>query len=313
MIEGEPSSCGLGQARGLMVSDARWWRNVPEFAATQKRDDFQAWVEALDMGIDLWVDTPEDWFPGIPDDDFFSDEAIAFVEKTLVDTYEDVEPLQEDSHGLVQFVKYLGQAYVDKLEGTWVGVPAVTGRWDVQGWGMELPWRYDWFIDITAAVEAAASRRTGDQWLSAFTRHRGDYRRWKADGIVFDRFSTPASANDIRRAKKRPLLRRFSRTREDVIDTPAVDADDDRHRFVRALAVEELRRHGVGVQPELQDAPGDDRFVGGDGTDYRLHDLQRSCASVPQSEWVGAVEFHFRQLLADHGSGCGGVDSSGSP
>ncbi|MEV0670096.1 hypothetical protein [Mycobacterium sp. NPDC050441] len=273
------------------MSDARWWRNVPAFAETQRRDDFQAWAEALDMGIDLHVDTPEDWFPGFPEEDYFSDEAISFVERTLVDTYEDVEPLQEDSHGMLLYMKFLGQAYVDKLEGRWVGIPSVAGRWPVPGWGVELPWRYDWFLDVTAAVEVAASRRSGDQWLSAFNRHRDDYRRWKADGVVFDRFSALASDSEVQRAVRRTLLSRFSRTREVTVDEPAVDTDADRQRFVRALTVEELRRRGVSVQPAPQDAPGDDWLIGDDGHQYRLDALQRTCAALPQSEWVGAVNF----------------------
>lgn len=280
------------------MSDARWWRNIPVFAETQRREDFQAWAEALDLGIELCVDTPEDWFPGFPDGDYFSDEAISFVEGTLLDTYEGVEPLQEDSHSMLLYLKYLGQAYVDKLEGTWVGIPSLPGRWPVQGWGVELPWRYDWFLDMTAAVEVAAVRRSGDQWLSSFARHRDDYERWKAEDVVFDRFSAPASGREVQRAARRPLLSRFVRPREAAPDAPAIDTESGRLRFVRDLAVKELERRGVTVHPAPQDAPGDDRFVGDDGSGYRLRNLQRSCSLLPQSEWPGAVDFHFRQLLA---------------
>jgi len=41
----------------------------PHVCRWPRRDDFQAWVQALDMGIDRCVDPSGDWFPGVPDDD----------------------------------------------------------------------------------------------------------------------------------------------------------------------------------------------------------------------------------------------------
>lgn len=282
-----------------MVVDPRWWRNVPEFVEGQLQDSFRAWADALDSGIELCIDTPADWFPGIPEGDWFTDEALLFVERSLLDRFADAAAVRADFDAMLPYVKYLGQAYVDQLEATWVSVPVAAGRWDRPGWGVELPWRYDWFLDVRAAVEAAASRRTGDQWVSAFHRHRTDYRAWLSDGVVIDRLSKPVPANTGRAAIEGTTQGgEFANSRDVVIDTPAGYTDADRHRFIRALAMRELARRGTNVQPAQGDTRGDDRLVDEAGNQYWLHSVQLECAAQPPSEWPGAVEFHFRQQFA---------------
>lgn len=280
------------------MSDARWWRNVPDFVAEQGRGSFRAWVAALDQGIELCVDTPQDWFPGLPEGDWFSDEAISYVEHNMIERFAIRGAPQPDFAALVPFIKYLGQMYVDKLEAQWVVVPKVDGLWDAPGWAVELPWRYDWFLDIEAAVIAALARHSGDQWLLALSRHRADYQHWKDSGAVIDRFSTQQAAGCDAPAPRRTLLSRFSRTPSIPVDRPAVDCAKDRYQFVRALALEGLARRGIDVQPAQHDSLGEDRFVDQDGHEYDLHNLQLRCALLAQSEWVGAVEFQLHQLLA---------------
>ena len=81
-------------------------------------------------------------------------------------------------------------------------------------------------------------------------------------------------------------------------DVPAITTDSDRHRFVRALAIEDLARRGADVRSADHDSPGDDRLVDDAGNLYSLYNLQVLCAGLPQSEWSGAVEFHFAQQFA---------------
>ncbi|MBF9434657.1 hypothetical protein HA133_01740 [Mycobacteroides chelonae] len=173
----------------MAVTDPRWWWNIPEFVQAQQQPSFLAWVERLQLGIELHASTPADWFPGIPEDDWFSDEAISFVEKTLLERYEDTAALTADFDGQLPFIKYWGQAFVEKLEGKWVSIPEIPDRWPTPGWGIELPWRYDWFFDVIPTVRVAVRRRSGEEWLFTFNNNRKGYQAWKDHGIVIDRFS----------------------------------------------------------------------------------------------------------------------------
>src|ERR1043165_3662710 len=73
---------------------------------------------------------------------------------------------------------------------------------------------------------------------------------------------------------------------------------DDRHRYVRRLALESLERRGVRVRPAPKDALGDDCFMDQTENHYRLYNLQLQCAQRPPVEWASAVEFHFDQQFA---------------
>ncbi|MBN7379719.1 hypothetical protein [Mycobacteroides abscessus] len=171
------------------MTDPRWWWNIPEFVAAQEDPDFRAWVQSVELGIELHASTPSDWFPGIPEDDWFSDEAITFVESALLERYEDTAALQADFDGQVPFIKYHGLLYVEKLEGKWVSIPEVPDRWPLPGWGVELPWRYNGIYDVMPALRVAVRRRKGDQWLFTFNNNRESYLNWKNNGIVIDMYS----------------------------------------------------------------------------------------------------------------------------
>lgn len=181
------------------MTNIRWWWDIPEFAEAQERPSFRAWVEALEIGLDLFVDTPSDWFPGIPDGDWFSDDAVNFVEQTFLDRFEDPTALKLDFEGQMPFVKYLGQLYVDKLEGKWVSIPEVPNRWPVPGWGIELPWKYDGVYNVMPALRIAARRRKGDQWLFTFNNNRKSYLNWKENGIVIDQYSNDVTQEQLHR------------------------------------------------------------------------------------------------------------------
>lgn len=167
--------------RHTMKND-HWWRGVPQFVTAQESSDFMAWVEAIDLGIDLCVDTPADWFPGIPNADWFSDGSIAYVEKLLSDRYEDQNALDHNWSDRCHFVKYFGQAWVEKLECKWVWQPKVEPYWAIDGPALERPWPSNMLFDVIPMVNAAVTRRTGDEWLFVFRNNREDYLDWKAQG-----------------------------------------------------------------------------------------------------------------------------------
>ncbi|ORA59211.1 hypothetical protein [Mycobacteroides franklinii] len=89
-----------------------------------------------------------------------------------------------------------------------------------------------------------------------------------------------------------------SDSNEPAADGIVAVADERRRRAIRALAVQDLDRRGLSVQSAAHDASGDDRLVDDAGHQYWLHNLQLQCAKLPESEWAGAVEFHFRQQFA---------------
>ena len=89
------------------------------------------------------------------------------------------------------------------------------------------------------------------------------------------------------------MFRRFSRSPETGTSTL-----EQRHAAVRRAAVDALARRGITVTPAPEDAPGDDWFVGSDGMQYRLYNLQLQCAQLPAQDWPRAVEGHFDRLLA---------------
>ncbi|HOW93669.1 MAG TPA: hypothetical protein PLF91_04160 [Mycolicibacterium fallax] len=89
------------------------------------------------------------------------------------------------------------------------------------------------------------------------------------------------------------MSRRFSRSSE--TGTPTLE---QRHAAVRRAAADALARRGITVTPAPEDAPGDDWFVGSDGMQYRLYNLQLQCAQLPAQDWPRVVEGHFGRLLA---------------
>ncbi|WP_078344639.1 hypothetical protein [Mycobacteroides chelonae] len=164
-----------------MKNDHWWWR-VPEFVAEQEKPDWKAWVEALQLGMELYAATPEHWFPGIPEDDWFSDEAISFVERTMLERYEDRQALDANRDDKLHFVKYFGEAFVQKLECRWVWQPKVDKYWVIDGPAIEFPWPTDMLFDVIPMINATIRRRTGEEWLFVFRNNREDYNAWKAQG-----------------------------------------------------------------------------------------------------------------------------------
>lgn len=158
-----------------------WWWNVPQFVEAQQEPGFRAWVETIALGIDLGEITFDDTIPGLPID-MFSDEAIGIAERTLLTRYPDQLALKDDPDGAWAFMKYLGQAYVEKLECKWVYQPKVKGCWEVAGPAIDCPWPNDVLLLVLPLVGAAAARRSGEEWLWVFNNNRKHYLEWKAQG-----------------------------------------------------------------------------------------------------------------------------------
>ncbi|WP_280830762.1 hypothetical protein [Mycolicibacterium frederiksbergense] len=74
--------------------------------------------------------------------------------------------------------------------------------------------------------------------------------------------------------------------------------EEDRQRYVRELAINELQRRGMTVHPAPDDAPGDDRLATDSGTVFWLSNLQVRCRELSVEEMADAVRSHIDQTLA---------------
>lgn len=167
-----------------MSEHHHWWWDVPEFVRAQERDGFKAWVESISLGIDLYEIDFRKIIPGLPENDMFSDNAIVLAEQEFLKRYPSRESLSLDDPAAWDFIKYYGQAFVQKLECRWVWQPCVDPYWRSDGPAIEFPWPNDVLFDLFRIMTATVHRRSGTEWIYLFQNNRDDYVNWKADGGV---------------------------------------------------------------------------------------------------------------------------------
>ena len=165
------------------MSGDHWWWNVPEFVAAQRDPGFRAWVQAIDLGVELGEETFAEIIPGLSVDDPFGDEGIGLAERAFLDAFPDRRAMDADQTLMFRFIKYLGQAYVEKLECRWVWQPAIKGYWDISTPAIERPWpTTDMLFDLIPIMNATVHFRRGDDWFFVFNNNRPDYLEWVAQG-----------------------------------------------------------------------------------------------------------------------------------
>jgi len=164
------------------MSGDHWWWDMPEFVEAQRDPGFRAWVESIELGMDLGEEPFEEIIPGLPVRDPFSDEGITAAETAFLHTFGDERALDADWHLMMRFVRYLGQAYVEKLECRWVAQPNIK-PWSLSSPAIERPWPgTDMLFPLVPVMNATVVRRTGRQWLWVFGNNRKDHREWVERG-----------------------------------------------------------------------------------------------------------------------------------
>jgi len=158
-----------------------WWWDVPEFVRVQEDPQFRAWVQTVEVGVELYVLDFRDVIPDLPEGDIFSDEAIVIAERAFLGCFPDMASVGYSDARIWDFMKYLGQAFVEKLECTWVWQPRV----ERIGWGYDSPaisrpWPSISLLDMYTMMTATAHRRTGRVWVELFRNNRKSYLEWKA-------------------------------------------------------------------------------------------------------------------------------------
>ena len=158
-----------------------WWWDIPEFVAAQKDPKFRSWVAALVEGLDLYLIDFKNIIPDLPDDDMFSEDAIIAAERAFLGCFPTVESVDLDDSRVWDFMKYLGQVFVDKLECTWVWQPRLARV----GWGFDspaisTPWPSISLLPMYTMMTATAHRKTGEEWVDLFRANREDYVEWKS-------------------------------------------------------------------------------------------------------------------------------------
>lgn len=164
------------------MSKDHWWWNIPEFVQAQQDERFRAWVETLALGLELSTVNFHDIIPDLPPHDIFSDEAILIAEKAFLNRFESRQDMDDNWDVAVKFLKYLGQAYVEKLECRWVWQPIVNKHWETEGPAIEFPWPTNMLLALNPILNSAVRRRSGSDWLFVFRNNREDYNAWKAQG-----------------------------------------------------------------------------------------------------------------------------------
>ncbi|MFN6546849.1 hypothetical protein [Mycolicibacterium nivoides] len=161
--------------------ERNWWWDVPEFVRAQQDPRFQAWVETLTTGLDLCVIDFKNIIPELPEDDMFSDEAIIIAERAFIDAFPDLESVSLGDDRVWDFMKYLGHAFVDKLECTWVWQPRLPSvGWDFDSPAVSMPWPTIALLDMYTMMTSTADRRTGKEWMWVFGNNRRRYLEWKS-------------------------------------------------------------------------------------------------------------------------------------
>lgn len=161
------------------MKDHHWWWDVPEFVQAQEDPRTKAWIEAIALGIELYEIDFKDIIPDLPDE-MFSDEAIVIAERAFLARYPDRVALDQDESGLWNFVKYYGQAFVERLECQWVWQPKVKGFWDFESPAIERPWPVTTLLPLFTIMTSTVYRRTGEEWIFIFRNQREDYLQWKS-------------------------------------------------------------------------------------------------------------------------------------
>ena len=154
---------------------------MPEFVSAQSDPKLRAWVGSIELGIELGEDPFDEIIPGLPVRDPFSDDGIAAAETALLHTFRDERALEDNGNLMMRFVKYLGQAYFEKLECRWVWQPNIR-PWGLSSPAIEYPWPNDMLFPLVPVMNATVIRRTGRQWLWVFGNNRKRYEEWVEQG-----------------------------------------------------------------------------------------------------------------------------------
>ena len=165
------------------MSGDHWWWDMPEFVAAQRDPGFRAWVQSIELGMDLGEEPFEEIIPGLPIRDPFSDEGIIAAETAFLHTFADRRALDADFPLMMRFVRYLGQAYVEKLECRWVAQPNIK-PWSLSSPAIEFPWPgTNMLLDLIPVMNGTVSPpRRGDDWIYVFRNNRKDHQKWVEQG-----------------------------------------------------------------------------------------------------------------------------------
>ena len=165
------------------MSGHHWWWDMPEFVSAQRDPKFRAWVESIELGMELGEEPFDEIIPGLPIRDPFGDEGIIAAETAFLHTFSDERALDADWHLMMRFVKYLGQAFVEKLECRWVWQPNIK-PWGLSSPAIERPWpSTDMLLPLVPVMNATVRPpRRGDDWIFTFRNDRKGYQEWVEQG-----------------------------------------------------------------------------------------------------------------------------------
>ena len=139
-------------------------------------------MQSIELGMELGEEPFDEIIPGLPIRDPFSDEGIVAAETAFLHTFADGRALDADWHLMMRFVRYLGQAYVEKLECRWVWQPNIK-PWGLSSPAIEFPWPgTDMLLPLVPVMNAAVERRRGDGWIFVFRNNRKRYQEWVEQG-----------------------------------------------------------------------------------------------------------------------------------
>ena len=162
-------------------------RFTQEFADAQRDERFQGWLRWRRIGHDIGFDDFDVSDIVYMGQDFTRD-GLSEVETRLLEHFPkekwNVRALRDDQefNTAMQVAWYVGQVYVENLEGVWVSFP----RPDISPTAgkplVDLPDDNIGFFDPVRQVMNAISRRTGDQWTKVYDTQERKYQKWVSEG-----------------------------------------------------------------------------------------------------------------------------------
>ncbi len=139
------------------------------FEAAQHDEKFLAWVEMNEAVLELEFDDVPD-LPARP----WDAEALDIAEAAALERFSSAaDAFTNDKVPVAwQFVRLLGQTFIDAFDGFWVNLP---GSEEVSPRvGVNLPYR-TMHIEPIGLLTSAMNRRTGIEWSKVFTYVAEDY------------------------------------------------------------------------------------------------------------------------------------------
>ncbi|MGW5524656.1 hypothetical protein [Gordonia sp. NPDC003950] len=140
---------------------------------------FISWLKMQEAAVPL-VFTTDD----VPElrVELYSPESIGFVEKSLLDTFNDESEFwrtDSSTARTMRFVYYIGECFRVAYEGSWVALPRDDGAGVVPV--VDLPFR-ETFIDPIDLSGIAVVRRTGTEIAWVFARAGSSFEEWTDQG-----------------------------------------------------------------------------------------------------------------------------------